>query len=483
MFTISFVGRTKVGKTSLFKTLLEKNNYLWKNNIFDFNYLIKYFKDKYFIIIDNIYLNRSLLKSNKKSNLYLKLYNKFIFNIINSDLVCLLIDLSSSLLDEDIYFYKNIIKKYTNNIILILNKLDLLNNLDKKYYIYKYYSLGIKNIISISIFNKKSILNLLNSFYDILIKKFNNNITFFKYLLKFCINFEDYYEIKKLYFNNNIKYINNVNLNININNIKIIILGKTNVGKSTLLNSICDNNCSFVSKYRNTTKSFIFYNFFINNINFLISDSPGISKKYFDKYYTLSKFLKKIVFFKVVFFLVDINDGLTDYDLSCIKLLLSKGKILFIIFNKCEKLNSIFKYKYYKYIKRKYGFLKNIFIYFICAINLNKKFIFNLLKLVNIKYNNIFLNKISTSKINKILKLAINNFNENNNFQNLINFKYAHIGNYNPFTIIIHCKKINNINISYKKYLINFFTRYLNFYSYNINIKFKKYNNLFKYKK
>ncbi len=463
MFIISLIGSSKVGKTSLFNKLINNNDFLNINNLFDFSYGLKYFKKKFFIFIDNINFDIFNKKNFNNSNIYFKLYKKFILNLKNSDLICLLVDSHLNILDKDIYFYKNIVKKFNNNIVLIVSKIDLLNA-NNRFIIYKFYSLGIKYIFTISIYKKYMLKDLLNNLYLILIKNFKNN-DFFKYLLKYCVNLNKYDKLYNLYLLKN---------NKNLKCINIVILGKTNVGKSTLLNNICKCNCSFVSSFENTTKEFIFYNLVFNNIKFLISDSPGISKMFFNKYYSFFKFFKKINIFNIILFTIDINIGLTKYDLYLIKFLLVKGKIVFIIFNKCEKLNKNDNLKYEKYIKKKYGFIRNIFIFFISALNLKEKFLFKLFKLINKNYNKIFNYNISTYKINKILKLALKNFSEKNNFNNLIKLKYAHIGGYNPLTIIIHGKKVNYINLSYKNYLINFYTRYLKIFGYNINIRFKE---------
>ncbi len=467
MFIVSLVGSSRVGKTSLFNKLVNNNYFLNLNNIFDSNYGLRYFKKKFFIFIDNVSYDNFFKINNNKKNIYLNLYKKFIFNLNNSDLICLLIDCNINILDKDIFYYKNIIKKNNKNVILIINKIDLLKNINIENIKYKFNIFGIKYIFFLYVYNNDTIINLLNYLYLILINKLEYNIVFFKYLLKFCINLNEY---DKLY---NFNLLNN-NKSIKHQSIKIIILGKPNSGKSTLLNCICKSNHSYVSNIENTTKEFIFYNYIHNNTKFIISDTPGINKKFFSKYYNFSSFIKKIIFFNIVLFIIDINKGLTKYDLSLIKFLLYKGKILYLIFNKCEKLNKNNKLNYIKYIKNKYGFIKNIFMFFICALNLEKNFLFKLFESIINSYNKIFNINIKTSKINKILKLALSKFSERNNFNNSIKLKYAHIGGYNPLTIIIHGKKVSDIKLSYKNYLINFYIKYLKIFSYNIKIKFKE---------
>ncbi len=472
MYTICLLGRSKVGKTSFFRKIINNNIFSLKlKNSLDFSYCLKLINNKYFIFIDTINIYNKI-NNLKFKNIYNELYKKFLFNIYNSDLILFLIDYSVGLLDEDIIFYKKFIKNYVNKTILILNKIDLIYKyeyLNKYFIVNNYYSLNIKNIMFISILNNFNLDKLFNKIYILLNNK-NNNLKFFNYLLKYCINLYNF-NINDLKFNNN-NYNKKLLYNYTIN---IIILGKTNVGKSTFLNSICNDNRSFVSSVKNVTKDFIFFNFINNNIKYLISDSPGIGKYFLNNNnFSIFSFYKTISFFNIIFFMIDINYGLTKYDLYLINFFLIKGKILFIIFNKCENLKNSDKYKIKNYIINRYGFIKNLFIFFISALYIDNIFIFNLFNLCYNCYNNIFYSNINTSKINKILKLAINNFNENNYFKKVFNLKYAHIGSYKPFTIIIHGNNVNNINLSYKKYLINFFIKRLNFLSFNINLKFKE---------
>ncbi len=472
MYIMSLVGRYNVGKTSLFNKIIQYNHLLKNkfNNNYDINYGILKLKNKFLICIDNINIldKKKIINNN---NLYIKLYKQFLFNIKNSDIICLVVDGSVGLLYEDILLYKTILKLKNKYLILIINKIDLFSFNEK--IIYDFYSLGIKYIVKISIYKNKSILKFLKILKKIILY-INNNIHF-NSLLKYCNNL-NYYPLLQNKFlsklNNNI-IIKNFILK-NINNIKIIIIGKPNVGKSTLLNYLCQDYRSVVSEKENTTKDFIFYNFIIYNTNFLISDSPGINKKIFRNKININFFLKKILIFKVILFLVDINNGLSKYDLFLLKLFLVRGKIVFIIFNKCENLTLNIKNKFKRYILNKYGFLKNINLFFLSAINLNINIVNELFTKICLVYKNIINLNISTSLLNRILKDAINDLSENNNFKKSFKLKYAHIGNLYPLIIVIHGNKINLINNSYKKYLINFYIKKLNFIGYNINIKFKE---------
>lgn len=354
----------------------------------------------------------------------------------------------------------------------MVNKIDLC----KDYYINlcSYYSLGINLIYPISIYNKKSIYFFLNDIFfkkKIFIKK---NIFFLKKIIFFCINFDKYsFFLNKLY-----------KKNFFYNFIKIVILGKPNVGKSTLMNFIVNNNRSVVSSNSGTTKDFITCFININNINYIISDSPGLDK-FTEKFYIKNKyfFLNKIFEFKIIFYLVDINIGITKYDLILLNLFLKYGKMIILIFNKCEFYTKFQIYKYKKYIFYKYDFIKYLDVYFISAINLNKVYLLNFLNKLIVNYKNIFFKKITSYKLTKFLKKAIDNFYDENNIKKIVKLKYAHMGGYFPFIIVIHGNKINLLSSSYKKYLVNFYIKILKIKGCKIFLKFKEISNFFKKKK
>ncbi len=493
MFNLVIVGRSNVGKTSLFNLLTNTNYALVSdclNSTLDFNYGLLSFNNKFIICVDTCsFSDLSFLKYlNKKIDNYFNFLNsiqkKYVFLLKNASLICLLIDFSVGVLFEDIILTNFILKLKKNNVIILINKIDknkYLNNFS-----FNFYSLGVKNLYFISVSQnigiKEFIDNLFESEKYKILKKINVSLYF--NMLSLCINLNSYYYLifklfsklknKKLllYFKNSDKYLNNI--------VKIIIIGKPNVGKSTFFNFISKSDVSFVSNVSGTTKDFIFYNFYMNNKNYVIVDTPGIFKKKYKKYFFFNKeFLCKTIYFKILLFIVDITEGLSKYDLNLLNLFLNKGKLLILIFNKCDKIYSFNKEIYKKELFIKYNFMRNIYIFFISAIKLDYKFIFYLFNFIDKMYNNVYLKKINSSKLTKIL-IQATNFYSYKNLNNLVKLKYAHIGGYYPFTIIIHGNKINLISNSYKQYLINFFMKYLNLFGLKINLKFKEIFNPFK---
>ncbi len=485
MFTIAIVGNFNSGRTSLFNYFIYKKNFYnfnKENNICDFNYGLFDYKNKNFICIDTSGINDfDFLKKKDnfdKKNLLLNiLQKKFIYILDNVDFIFLLIE--SMYIKYKDFFFLNFFLKYKYKIYLLISKIDLFKNY--KNYIYKFLSLNIKKIYFISIYKENLILKLINRIYLKSIKKKEVNILFKKNILYFCVNLNKYFLINFDFINNYLKIKKKNKLR---KFIKLIILGKSNVGKSTFLNFFSKRNRSLVSSNLNTTKDFFICNLFLNNTNYLISDSPGLYNYHYiyrNKKYFL--FWKNIFFNNIIIYIFDINIGISRFDLRILKFLLNNGKFLILIFNKSNFSNKE-KKKYKNILFKRYDFMKYMNIYFLNNnFKKNEKNINIIYKDININYKNIFLYKINSLKLTKILKKAINNYDEKNITLNKVKLKYAHVGKYNPLLIVIHGNKIDKINISYKKYLLNFYMKHLKISGYIISLKFKEIYNPFIKKK
>ncbi len=485
MFNLLIFGRTNVGKTSLFNLLTNTNIATVSNkccSTSDFNYGILSYKNKNCICTDIIgLLDFNFL--NKKNKLYgkkKKIFRKIIYAIKNADLIFLVFDISVGLTFQDMFLYNYFLKFKKNNFLVIINKIDLFNSIDRVYFLSKFYCLNIKIIYPISVFSKENIIFLLNDIFykkkEFYIKKVTN-FFYIKSLFNLCINLNDYL-IKENVLIKKKLYISSL-FNLTKKNVYIILIGKSNVGKSTLSNYFFGNNRSIISNKDNTTKDFLFTSISINGINYSVVDTPGL-KIYKGKKRVIFKreILKKYFKYDIFIYIIDIGVGLSKYDLYLINLFLNKGKLLFLVFNKCDKIINFNEFFYKKQLFLRYDFIKNIKIYFISAIDMKNKFF--ILREIFSFYKKIYSLKLGTLKLTKILKKAINVYFEKNNFcLNLVKLKYAHLGGYYPLTIVIHGNKINLIKLSYKKYLTNFYIKSLNLIGLKINLIFKEIYNPF----
>jgi len=125
-----------------------------------------------------------------------------------------------------------------------------------------------------------------------------------------------------------------------VEDISIAIIGKPNVGKSTLFNKIFSKNLSLVDNIPGTTKEIIEQRIFYKNNSFLIFDTGGLKKKSKSKSkeqtYITRNTIQAIYRSNIVFFLVEANAGLTKADKQICRFILDKGKGLVFIINKID---------------------------------------------------------------------------------------------------------------------------------------------------
>ncbi|WGH27195.1 MAG: ribosome biogenesis GTPase Der [Candidatus Shikimatogenerans bostrichidophilus] len=434
---ITIVGKTNVGKSTLFNFLIKKKKSTIKNSFNttkNKNYGILNLKEKKYLLIDT----GGFINENNNI-LYSKIKNQILISIKESHLILLVIDVIYGITNEDKELI-NIIKKYNKKVFLLINKIDINNNNNIIYNnYYNYYKLGIKKIYPIST---------------------THNIGF-----------------KKLYKDiNNTFNINNIQIQYINKKIKLSILGVPNTGKSTFINKFFnDNNKSIISKKSGTTIDTLYFYYYKNNNNLVLIDTPGIRKKF--KFKKKKNFLlntiKVIKESDICILIIDINNYITNNDYYIYKKILKYKKGLILIFNKCDllKKNELLNFK--KKINNINEFYNYPKLFLSLKYNFNKIIFNKINKLIKYIYYNKN-KKIKTSFLNKKIYFLFKKINNKKKFK--IKFCYQLKDKLFPsFLFIVNkIKKIKNNNIKYiEKEIINEF----NFYGTSIEILFKK-NNL-----
>ncbi len=327
----------------------------------------------------------------------------------------------------------NIIRKFNKDIILIINKDDNLSQIKNLE------NFGIKKRFFISCAHKLGI----NEF----------------------INFLDKYEVKiqseKIY------------------NFSIGLFGKTNVGKSTLLNKLVGFDRSAVSSIPKTTTDIVTSSFNFKNNNYFINDTAGLIKKNkIDKnsldYYTTKKTLSVIKDIDFNLFLIDVQQGFDTQSKKIFKLIYKQSNIIIFLINKTDLItkNKRFVLSELKEdINYEFSQSKNIHIYPISAFN--EKEIKNL-KIFIHKLTSEVKKKFSTSQINIWLKNTIAKNPHTRIKGKEVKFKYATQISNNPLTIKIFSNFSKEISLQYKRFLLNNFYKYFKIKSKKINIIFSK---------
>ncbi|RLA07769.1 MAG: ribosome biogenesis GTPase Der [Gammaproteobacteria bacterium] len=244
--------------------------------------------------------------------------------------------------------------------------------------------------------------------------------------------------------------------------IKISLVGKPNVGKSTLLNHIIDKKRCITLNKPGTTIDSIFVPFTYKQQEYTLIDTAGLRKKrkiYNEiEKYSIIKSYQAIEKSDVVLFLTDASDNISVQDLHILSHIRTCGKPSIILANKWDKLNHNQKLKYTQELTRRLSFDNFAIIENISAINdFPKTKIFKQIKQL---WHQTRI-KISTPVLNTLLKQATTAHQPPKSSNRRIKLKYAHQGGSNPPLIIIHGTKTKKLPPSYHNYLNNFFIKTL----------------------
>ena len=424
---ILILGMPNVGKTSLYNIISDNDKNIIHNTIGT----TRDWHTSPLVINNqiNIYDTPGIINTNNS------IEKKIIKLINNIDVFLYVIDYKSEHFDNDISLLK-LLRKFGKEILLIVNKDDnYKKNKDFNYF-------GLKNIFFISCSHKLGIQE------------------FLKFLNK-------YEPIK----DNTQKF-----------DFSIGLFGKTNVGKSTLLNKLVGYDRSLVSHKPKTTTDIVSSSFKFKDYQYLIKDTAGLIKKNkIDKdsvdYFATKKTLSIIQDIDINLFLIDINQGFDNQSKKIFNIIYQKSNTLLFLINKIDLINNNKKkilLDLKKDIEQQFSQSKNIYILPIST--LYKKDITGLKNFIH-KLTADFNKKINTSQINQWLQKTTNKNPHSRIKGKEVKFKYATQISNKPLKIKIFSNYSREISEHYKRFLLNNFYDYFNIKSKNLKIIFSKSNN------
>lgn len=436
---IIIIGRTNVGKSTLFNRLTKSKDAIvgdLEGLTRDIHYGYGKVGDRPYIIIDS----GGFDEINKKNDISKLVYKQTIRAIDESDIILFIVDGRCGITNKDKEI-ANYLRKIPQNVYLIINKSE---SIDKNIISSEFYELGFKNFYAISSSHGDGVEFMIN---DI--------------LSKFPISEDE-------------KDLNN-------DSIKFAIIGRPNVGKSTLVNAILGEDRLITFDKPGTTRDSINFNFYKDEKKYTIIDTAGLRKKSkihdtFEKF-SVIKTIKSIEQSNVIILVIDACEQISDQDVRISSIALSFGKPIIIAINKLDAINN--KNDIKLNLRKKFYFLDYAEITYISA--LRKKNINSLFKLIQRAYNSSNI-KMTTPNINKVLKIALEKQKPpiiHNKIKPKI--KYAHQGGSNPPIIIIHGNSLNNISEDYTRYLIKTFRKSFNIIATPLKIEYlSSKNNPFK---
>ncbi len=359
---VAIIGKPNVGKSTLFNKIISKR----KSIVFDEPgvtrdrlYEEAYWSGHKFKLIDTggITIEENDFKKLIKVQAQIA--------IDEANVIIFILNGKEELTTED-YYISDLLRKSGKKIIVAINKLD-----GETYIEPSIYKLGYENIFPISAIHGNGIGNLLD------------------------------------------EVLNNLNINENQNNqeniFKLTLLGKPNVGKSTILNLLTNENRSIVSDIAGTTRDSVSSIITINNEKFEIIDTAGIKRKskLLDsiEHYSLIRANNSLEEADLCLLILDATEDVTLFQQNIIGLAYEQKKPLIIVVNKWDLIdkNSETMDKYKKDLLKKLKFVDWAPIVFISALN-NQRI--NKLKdlIFEVKIN--ISRMINTNQLNQLIVTA-----------------------------------------------------------------------------
>ena len=263
--------------------------------------------------------------------------------------------------------------------------------------------------------------------------------------------------------------------------IGIAIVGRPNVGKSTLVNRILGEERVVVFDEPGTTRDSVYIPFERDDKKFTLIDTAGMRRRakvslVIEKF-SIIKTLQAIEKANVVIYLIDASEGITDQDCHLLGMVIEAGRALIIGLNKWDGLSYYQKDTIKRQIETKLPFLEFAEKHPISA--LHGSGVGTLFEVVHKLYDAAMIN-MSTPVLTQILKEALAGHQPPLVNGRRVKLKYAHQGGRNPPTVIIHGVQTDVLPEAYRRYLINFYRDKLKLDGTPIRVKFKSPENPFK---
>ncbi len=255
---------------------------------------------------------------------------------------------------------------------------------------------------------------------------------------------------------------------------RLAVVGRPNVGKSTLINRILGEERVVAFDLPGTTRDSIEVPFEKNDHRYTLIDTAGVRRRgkiseTVEKF-SVIKTLQAIDECNVCVLLLDATERITDQDLNLLGYVIDKGRALIVAVNKWDGLEVEQREQIKTDISRRLDFLSFTNIEFISA--LHGTGVGNLFKLANRAYESAMID-MATPQLTRMLEYAVEQHQPPLVRGRRIKMRYAHQGGSNPPVIVVHGNQIDRVPADYKRYLSNFFQRELKLFGTPVRIDFK----------
>lgn len=477
---VALVGRPNVGKSTLFNRLTRTRDAL----VADFPGLTRDRKyghaniaGHYFIVIDTGGIDGT------EEGVEEKMAEQSLLAIEEADVVLFLVDARAGLLPADVGIAQ-CLRQRDKTTVVVANKTD---GIDADSHIAEFYQLGLGEVEPIAAAQGRGVTQLIEQVLAPLAEKLDAQAV---------DSDENVADDEQDEWDSDFDFDNEEDTALlddaleedqeeaDDKNIKIAIVGRPNVGKSTLTNRILGEERVVVYDMPGTTRDSIYIPMERDGQQYTIIDTAGVRKRgkvhLAVEKFSVIKTLQAIQDANVVLLTIDARDGVSDQDLSLLGFILNAGKSLVIVVNKWDGLSQDIKDNVKSELDRRLDFIDFSRVHFISA--LHGSGVGNLFSSIQEAYQ-CATKKMTTSMLTRILQLATDDHQPPLVNGRRVKLKYAHPGGYNPPIIVIHGNQIEKLPDSYKRYLSNYFRKSLKIIGSPIRVLFQEGNNPFAGKK
>ena len=262
--------------------------------------------------------------------------------------------------------------------------------------------------------------------------------------------------------------------------IRVAIIGRPNVGKSTLVNRLLGEERVVVSEIAGTTRDSIRVPLLRDGKRYTLIDTAGVRRRArveeaVEKF-SVIKTLQSIAAANVVVLILDAHDGVSEQDATLIGYVLEEGRALVLAANKWDGLSKYDREQCKSSLARKLDFVA--FARSVTISALHGSGIAELMKAINRAHASAT-REFGTAELTRAVEQAYENYQPPLVRGHAPKLKFAHPGGSNPPTIVIHGSHTKHIADGYRRYLENFFRKRFKLEGTPVRIEFRESENPF----